>query len=386
MTNCVFQNNQQYTGWFDGQSYATFGSTASTDTVWMVDNTFFCNDSYILATNYFNEYTKFDHNTVFLTAANPFFLPQLTHADIENNIFYGTLGEGQLPAEIKGGWFDWDGQPSSTISFDTLTNVGANYNLTESDRYITVKNNAYFWPKTMTDWWTHWNDSVTTAGAQDSELVTPPTWMNSRTATMFGDKTMWPHLDSAGNQNVDPQFPSSATSQVDSLMQYVYLTRTGGLKTYLWWYVPQANIANGQYGPFPPVWPLPYSLAYTNTALQSAGTDGKALGDLNWFPDQLPLAVRQTTPTAPTKFALSDNYPNPFNPSTTVKVTLAQSGVASLRIYNVLGQLVKVVEEGYKPAGTYTYDINMNMYASGVYFYSLQQGSNLITKKMLLLK
>ena len=58
----------------------------------------------------------------------------------------------------------------------------------------------------------------------------------------------------------------------------------------------------------------------------------------------------------------------------------------SLTVYNVLGQRVKVVDEGYKVPGVYTYDVNMDNMASGVYFYRLQQGNNFMTKKMLLLK
>lgn len=85
-------------------------------------------------------------------------------------------------------------------------------------------------------------------------------------------------------------------------------------------------------------------------------------------------------------FGLSNNYPNPFNPSTTIKVSLRSSGNMSLKIYNVLGQLVKVVDQGYKQAGEYSYEIDMKNYPSGVYFYSLQQGLNAMTKKFVLEK
>jgi hypothetical protein len=88
----------------------------------------------------------------------------------------------------------------------------------------------------------------------------------------------------------------------------------------------------------------------------------------------------------PTSCELSNNYPNPFNPSTTIKAGISYAGVMSLRIYNVLGQLVKVVDEGYKPAGNYSYNVNMDNFAGGVYFYTLREGASAITKKMLLLK
>ncbi len=85
-------------------------------------------------------------------------------------------------------------------------------------------------------------------------------------------------------------------------------------------------------------------------------------------------------------FSLYQNYPNPFNASTQVTVSLKQSGLMSLKVYNVFGQLVKVVDQGYKPIGEFTYSVRMDRFASGVYFYTLQQGSNIMTKKMLLLK
>jgi hypothetical protein len=88
----------------------------------------------------------------------------------------------------------------------------------------------------------------------------------------------------------------------------------------------------------------------------------------------------------PTEFAVSQNYPNPFNPSTSIKVSLHQSGAMSLTIYNLLGQVVQVVDQGNKQAGEYVYNVNMDKFVSGVYFYTLRQGNNSISKKMLLVK
>ncbi len=386
ITNCIFQNNMSHTGWFLGQAMAQEGSTTS-DTIWMVNNTLFCNNSYALVETYYNQYTRFEHNTVFLTAVNPFFLPQLINGDIKDNIFYGALAEGQRQIEIQGGWFDWDGLPSSTISFDTLSNVGADYHLTESDRHINVENNAYFWPSAITTFWTNVNDTASAANH-----LTPPNWMNSRTYTMFNDKTMWPHFNAAGNDSVDPGFPSSALSQIDTLLNYVYLTRTGGLGTYLWWYIPPSNIAAGENGPYPPVWPLTYSLAYSNTSLQSAGTDGLALGDLNWFPSQLSkfelTAVR--TPTVqqvPSSYSLSQNYPNPFNPTTRIDYSLKEMGKVSIIVYDVLGEEVATLVNGVEAAGQHSVTFNASRFASGVYFYSMTMPDGLtMTKKMILMK
>lgn len=129
----------------------------------------------------------------------------------------------------------------------------------------------------------------------------------------------------------------------------------------------------------------------TTLACYTGTTDGFPAGDLNWFPSEMAkwkqtLSVQTVSNSIPTQFALSQNYPNPFNPSTDIRVSLRKSGPMSLTIYNVLGEVVKVVDQGYKPAGVYMYNVNMDNFASGVYFYSLRQGSNMVTKKMLLLK
>jgi hypothetical protein len=97
------------------------------------------------------------------------------------------------------------------------------------------------------------------------------------------------------------------------------------------------------------------------------------------------LSVRQPI-GVPEKFALAQNYPNPFNPSTEIDFSLDRSGNMSLEMYNVLGQRVDVVADGFKPAGEYSYSVNMDQFASGVYFYTLRQGAKEITRKMLLLK
>ncbi len=381
ITNNIFQNSLAPTSPFYGQGFGQLNGN-STDTLEVYDNTFFCTNAYIVffQDNSYCKYFQFEHNTVFLTAVNPFWTFQAINADIKNNIFYGTMAMGQLPGEVAAGYYDEDGQISSTVDFDTLLDLASEYKISGSDRHINVENNAYFWPKEMTDWWTNWNDSVTTAGAQDTELVTPPEWINSRTKGMFADKFTWPNFNISGNDSVEPEFPASAMSQVSKLMNYVELQRKGLSGSFNWWFVPQ-----GQAGPFPGTKTPEWSLAYSNTALQHAGTDGKALGDLNWFPSQL-TGIKQTPNSIPSKFELSQNYPNPFNPTTNIKYTISTSGFVSLKVYNILGQEVANLVLGFQNAGSYSTNFNALNLASGVYLYKLQEGSNVVTKKMMLLK
>jgi hypothetical protein len=89
----------------------------------------------------------------------------------------------------------------------------------------------------------------------------------------------------------------------------------------------------------------------------------------------------------PQAFRLEQNFPNPFNPATKISFALVQQGKVSLRVYNVTGQLVQTVLDDVDHApGSYRVDVNMSQYASGPYFYVLQQGAKREAKLMMLLK
>jgi YVTN family beta-propeller protein len=86
----------------------------------------------------------------------------------------------------------------------------------------------------------------------------------------------------------------------------------------------------------------------------------------------------------PKEFSLGQNYPNPFNPSTTIRYDIPKVATVSLRIFNVLGQLVATLVEEKEEAGHYQARWNANA-PSGIYFYRLQAGGSVETKKMILL-
>ena len=94
----------------------------------------------------------------------------------------------------------------------------------------------------------------------------------------------------------------------------------------------------------------------------------------------------------PTEFSLANNYPNPFNPTTTISFSIPKQLDVGLNIYNVMGQLVANVSKGRLDAGTYNVqwngrDHNGNNLPSGLYFYELDGGKQFRTiKKMTLLK
>jgi len=90
--------------------------------------------------------------------------------------------------------------------------------------------------------------------------------------------------------------------------------------------------------------------------------------------------------STPTSLHLSQNYPNPFNPTTQIAYQLPDAANVRLSIFNLLGQEVEVLVNERKEAGSYTASWNAGNLSSGVYMYRLEVGSNVITKRMTLIK
>jgi hypothetical protein len=88
----------------------------------------------------------------------------------------------------------------------------------------------------------------------------------------------------------------------------------------------------------------------------------------------------------PKKFALLQNYPNPFNPSTTIKYDLPKDSRVSLKLFNILGQEVATLVNEEQKAGYRSVEWNAASVASGVYFYRIQSGDFVASKKLLLLR
>jgi len=93
----------------------------------------------------------------------------------------------------------------------------------------------------------------------------------------------------------------------------------------------------------------------------------------------------------PTAYGLSQNSPNPFNPTTTISFAAPQPGVVKVAVYNILGQNIKDLVDGYMEAGYHQVvwdgkDRSGDAVASGIYFYKISANNFTDTKKMVLLK
>jgi Secretion system C-terminal sorting domain len=96
--------------------------------------------------------------------------------------------------------------------------------------------------------------------------------------------------------------------------------------------------------------------------------------------------VLVVNPETPKEFNLSQNFPNPFNPVTKINFALPKQGFVSLKIYDITGREVQTLVSEVKQAGYYSVDFNGANLSSGVYFYKIQSGDFMMTKRMLLIK
>ena len=92
-------------------------------------------------------------------------------------------------------------------------------------------------------------------------------------------------------------------------------------------------------------------------------------------------------PTNPvTDYVLYHNYPNPFNPTTTIRYEIPQDGAVTIDVYDILGQRVSTIINEFQKADRYEVDFNGIGLASGVYIYRMKVNDFIESKKMLLLK
>ena len=97
------------------------------------------------------------------------------------------------------------------------------------------------------------------------------------------------------------------------------------------------------------------------------------------------VAVREI-PGKLNTYKLEQNYPNPFNPTTNINFSIQKAGLVTLKVYNILGQEVSTLINNEMNAGTYNFNFNASNLSSGVYFYTINTGNYVATKKMILMK
>jgi len=142
-------------------------------------------------------------------------------------------------------------------------------------------------------------------------------------------------------------------------------------------YVPARGLASGSY------------YEYDDEDVSLNRTYWYVLKEVSGEDDKLVFGPYKVVVKAP--FSLSQNSPNPFNPATTIKFTVPEDGYVNLDVYDVAGRRVRTLVDGHRKADFYrvvwdgTNDRGVSV-ASGVYFYRLKAGKNVMSKKMVLLR
>ncbi len=159
-------------------------------------------------------------------------------------------------------------------------------------------------------------------------------------------------------------------------------TISGNAQTTEWFAIPTQEIVDGN---------LQLRFVKTNGAAPASVAE-VWLREAN-FDATHPPKLEESSNAIPQAFTLQQNYPNPFNPTTTITFTLPQDfrGVATLRIYNMLGELVRELVQRDLNAGTYRevwdgLDASGRRLSSGVYLYQLRAGNFSATKKLVMMK
>ncbi|HRE40333.1 MAG TPA: T9SS type A sorting domain-containing protein [Ignavibacteria bacterium] len=201
----------------------------------------------------------------------------------------------------------------------------------------------------------------------------------------------------SGNLNGMNSLPPDQMFYPEQVYQYVTTVDFNPYETDAYWIDPNVNLYDcSEVGETPGI---PYPVRYRVQAVDKYNTSsvlsdfrsavgvkdgsGEPIGD----PEENPILNTGTNQTEiPEKYLLKQNYPNPFNPVTNIQYDLPVGKFVVLKIYDINGREVKTLVNEFKPAGRYVYSFNAGELSSGIYFYKIEAGEFVVTKKMILLK
>jgi carboxypeptidase T len=137
-----------------------------------------------------------------------------------------------------------------------------------------------------------------------------------------------------------------------------------------------------------------YVLGSTNMLIRFRDSCDANTNYDGWYIDNINVTAYQSAPTGivsngntlPNKFALEQNYPNPFNPTTQINYSITKEGLVKIAIYDLLGREIRTLVNDVKTPGFYAVDFDGTNLSSGMYFYRMESGNFIDTKKMTLIK
>ena len=368
----------------------------NTATMWVENSTHVMAQGMIYKfRNYPVDRIVFNHNTFVNMSGNVFeTLGYQRYMVVVNNIFVNSNLQPYLTG-LDAGETDADNLPMGIINIDTLPSGYENL-----PRKMLVDKNVVYWDPKFADMvQTCKTNLVNFSDDWHDQMIT----MNTRTQAMFDDNTNYPYLIEGTWYEKCPNFTDPKdllTVGVDSIKAFSVGTvdTTSGDVLMVWRKV--ATDLNTDY--IYSDWPIPVNLAYDDADLLEGGLGGFPVGDLNWFPTQKAaweaqkntelsaindqLSIKETAKKA-SNFKLNQNFPNPFNPTTTISYTIPKSGNVTLKVFNMLGHEVATLVDGYNNANqAYSIEFDGTSLSSGVYFYTLTFDNKTVSKKMVLMK
>ena len=416
--NSYFRNNADNHFQYYGRAVSfPFESTGWHYDYLLFENTTFSNISRIVMMegNEFGDNIHLNHVTILNTVENIIQSGWINNLSITNSVIVNPFMMGYRAVDVCDDDQDFDDfedglcDPPGGALFNVtpVDSFGFEVDFTDVDRQIYVGHNSYG----HEDWYLDWirtcdNICLDRIRNRLQDMLPNPYPPFGEGNIAFMDST-----DAGGNKvfrsmNIDsstmyyevPDFIEPATN-LDTLKIFME-NKWDDNADIDWAYDPASG--------FMQVWPLPENLAYTDATLLSAGMGGFPLGDLNWFPAQLSaweaqrdaewaeitsrmeggdITSREPEDGVPSGFALGQNFPNPFNPSTQIVYAVPNAGNISLKVFNTLGQEVASLFEGRSAAGTHTVTFNAGSLPSGVYFYRLESEAGVaLTKTLTLIK
>lgn len=368
ITNSHLRNAVFLTSPANGRIIDTRGN--SPDTLWFENNTMYhYSHDIIRAAGAILPFVYFNHNTVYNGGAQ-LDIERAVKAVVTNNLFINPATD----------WTQEDAEDG--VGFIFIDSLRAE-NLTEADRSIVVTNNNFYYE----DDWLELYSGI------DTVMVRP----------LLSE---WGEFLAANNPNIVVENNiSSAVAFADAPASDTYIAFRSLLLTDPGNENPPDFRAdkNGVFDaaglPVVGIGELPYDFDFsypTTEPSYTAAEGGFPLGDLNWFPAQklewIATSTGETT-ELPTRLRVHGNYPNPFNPSTSIRLDLPTAADVSVAVFDLLGRKVLEVPAQAMPAGPdQSIRLDAGALASGVYVYQVTARSaarsdvSLSTGRMVLLK
>jgi len=244
-------------------------------------------------------------------------------------------------------------------------------------------------------------------------------WFETSSGDSIDLSLLWEHADvdsfiladnnytiGTNYSEMDPEF-TAPPENLGAIVNYINASHNDPTSTWVDWRIT-SPVSYGADGAPALNWPPAFDMSYSNEYLQTAGTDGLPLGDLNWFADkkeeylankdaiiaalrdsmvnavavydpltmdQTPLITSEGTTSledvAIGQFYLAGNFPNPFNQKTRIEFGLDQQSKVTLSVYSLVGQLVFERSADDLAKGAHAIDFDAADLSTGIYLYKI---------------